>query len=85
VDPLTITMLAIAAVLVVGLLLLGRFAPGSGARQLRWQPPRSPEIEAQNEIDDLEQMREAVNAKRRARGRAELSEDDVRRLPERPA
>ena len=43
----------------------GVFYPGSGAEVLDWNPTRSPELEAQNEIDDLEQMREAANRRRR--------------------
>jgi hypothetical protein len=59
------------------LLLLGRFYPGSGAEQLDWRPTRSPELEIQNEIDDLDQMREAVNRRRRARGQAELTDEEL--------
>ena len=71
-------MLGGVALLLVVLLLLGRFYPGSGAQQLDWRPTRSPELEVQNEIDDVDQMREAVNRRRRARGEAELTEDDLR-------
>jgi hypothetical protein len=78
VDPFAAIMLGGVALLVIALLLLGRFYPGSGAQQLDWRPTRSPELEVQNEIDDLDQMREAVNRRRRARGQAELSEDDLR-------
>jgi hypothetical protein len=77
VDPFALIMLAIVGGLVVALLLLGRFAPGSGAEQLDWRPTRSPEVEVQNEIDDLEQMREAINSRRRARGEEELTEEEV--------
>lgn len=71
-------MLAIAGLFVLAVLLLGRFYPGSGAEQLDWRPTRSPELEAANEVDDLDQMREAVNRRRRARGQAELTEGDLR-------
>ena len=67
-DPFALIMLALVGGLLVVLLALGRFYPGSGAKQLDWRPTRSVELEVQNEIDDLEQMREAVNARRRARG-----------------
>jgi hypothetical protein len=77
VDPFALTMLALVCGLVVALLLLGRFYPGSGAKQLDWRPTRSVEVEIQNEIDDLDQMREAINSRRRARGQAELTEDEV--------
>lgn len=73
-------MIIIGLVLVVllAVILLGIFYPGSGAEQLDWTPTRSPELEAQNEIDDLDQMQAAINAKRRARGAPEISEREVR-------
>jgi hypothetical protein len=77
VDPFALIMLGGVAVLVLVLLLLGRFYPGSGAEQLDWRPTRSPELEIQNEIDDLDQMREAVNRRRRARGQAELTDEEL--------
>ena len=76
-DPFTLVMTGLLLVLVLGVLALGLFAPGSGARQLDWRPTRSPELEAQNEADDLDQMVEALNARRRARGQAELTEGEV--------
>jgi hypothetical protein len=78
VDPFAAIMLGGIALLFIALLLLGRFYPGSGAQQLDWRPTRSPELEVQNEIDDVDQMREAVNRRRRARGEAELTEEDLR-------
>ena len=73
-DPFALIMLGIVGGLLVAFLLLGRFYPGSGAQQLDWRPTRSAEVELQNEIDDEEQMFEAINARRRARGQAELTE-----------
>jgi len=78
VDPFAAIMLGGVVLLLVALLLLGRFYPGSGAQQLDWRPTRSPELEVQNEIDDMDQMREAVNRRRRARGEAELTEEHLR-------
>jgi hypothetical protein len=78
VDPFVAVMVGIFVLLVVGVLLLGVFYPGSGAEQLDWKPTRSAELEYQNEIDDLEQMTEAVNARRRARGAEELTEAGLR-------
>jgi hypothetical protein len=64
---------------VIGIFLaLGKWYPGSGAEQVDWRPTRSPEVEAELEIDDVDQMIEAQNARRRASGRREISEDDVR-------
>ena len=77
-DPFALIMLGLVAGLLVVLLGLGRFYPGSGAPQLDWRPTRSVELEVQNEIDDLDQMREAINARRRARGEEELSEETLR-------
>jgi hypothetical protein len=67
-------MAGIFAFLILFILLLGIFYPGSGADQLDWKPTRSPEVEAQNEIDDVAQMLAATNARRRARGASELTE-----------
>jgi hypothetical protein len=78
VDPFALIMLGLVGGLLVVLLALGRFYPGSGAKQLDWRPTRSVELEVQNEIDDLDQMREAINARRRARGEEELTEETVR-------
>lgn len=77
-DPFAVIILGGVAGLVIALLLLGKFYPGSGAEQLDWRPTRSPEVEVQNEIDDLDQMLEAANARRRAKGRPELTEDGIR-------
>ena len=64
---------------VIGIFLaLGTWYPGSGADQVDWRPTRSPEVEAELEIDDVDQMIEAQNARRRASGRNEITEDDVR-------
>jgi hypothetical protein len=75
-DPFAAIMLGGVLALLVALVLLGLFYPGSGAAQVDWRPTRSPEVEAQNEIDDLAQMVEAVNERRTARGLEELSEAD---------
>ena len=44
-DPFAAIMLGGVLLLLVALLLLGRFYPGSGARQLDWRPTRSPELD----------------------------------------
>ena len=63
--------------LLVALILLGVFYPGSGADQVNWKPTRSVETEVQNEIDDLDEMLAAANEKRRARGAVELTEEGI--------
>jgi hypothetical protein len=60
------------------LLVIGHFYPGSGAELVDWRPTRSPEVEAQNEIDDIRQMLEAQNEMRRRRGAAEIDEMALR-------
>jgi uncharacterized protein YkwD len=77
VDPFVIIMVGLVGGLLVALILLGLFYPGSGADQVNWKPTRSVETEVQNEIDDLDQMLEAANEKRRARGAAELTEEGI--------
>lgn len=72
---LTLGMLA----LIVGVLfLIGHFYQGSSADLVDWKPTRSPEVEAQNEIDDLQQMLDAQNEMRRRRGAPELDESALR-------
>lgn len=70
-------MVGIFGLLFLMVILLGIFYPGSGAEQLDWKPTRSPEVEAQNEEDDIAQMLEAANARRRKRGDAELTEEGM--------
>jgi hypothetical protein len=64
-------------VVVLIFLAIGRYYPGTGAEQIDWKPTRSPELEAELELDDLDQMLEAQNERRRRSGRPELTEDDV--------
>jgi hypothetical protein len=76
-DPFAAIMLGGTALLVIALMLIGAFHPRSGADVLRWRPTRSPEVEAQNEIDDVDQMLDAANERRRARGLPERTLADV--------
>lgn len=72
---LTIGMLAA----IVGVLVLvSHFYRGSGAELVDWRPTRSPEVEAQNELDDVRQMIEAQNEMRRRRGAPDVDEDALR-------
>jgi hypothetical protein len=69
----------IGGLVAIGILLaIGRWYPGSGAEQVDWRPTRSPEVEAELEIDDVDQMIEAQNRRRRATGRGEITEADIR-------
>ena len=77
-DSFAAIIIGLVLLFLLAVVLLGVFYPGSGADQLDWKPTRSPELEAQNDIDDLAQMQAAINAKRRARGAGEISEQQVR-------
>src|SRR3954454_19399180 len=56
---------------------IGKYHPVSGAEVLDWKPTRSPEVEAGLELDDVQQMLEAQNERRRAGGEDDRTEDDV--------
>jgi len=56
---------------------IGKWYPGSGAEQVDWRPTRSPEVEAELEMEDMQQMLDAQNERRRRTGRPEISEEDV--------
>ena len=72
---LTLGMLA----LIIGVLvLIGHFSQSRSVDLVDWKPTRSPEVEAQNEIDDVRQMLEAQNEMRRRRGVAEVDEGALR-------
>lgn len=64
-------------ILVVALLLLGRFYPGSGAEVLDWQPTRSAQLEAELEQGDIDQMLAAQNRWRRKRGAPERTLEEL--------
>jgi hypothetical protein len=77
-DEFAVFVLGMGVIVLAILLAIGKWYPGSGAEQVDWRPTRSPEVEAELELDDVDQMLEAQNARRRASGRPELTEDDVR-------
>ncbi len=70
--------IGIVAFMIGVLLVVGHFYPGTGADLVDWTPTRSPEVEVQNEIDDIRQMMEAQNEMRRRRGAPEISEQELR-------
>lgn len=72
--------LAMVGFIVLCLVLLARAYPGSGADLVDWKPTRSHELEAQLEIDDVQQMLEAQNEYRRRRGATDLTEEDAQRM-----
>jgi hypothetical protein len=71
--------LGILAFMVGVLLIVGHYYPGSSASLVDWVPTRSPEVEAQNEIDDVRQMMEAQNEMRRRRGAPAMTEEELHR------
>ncbi len=84
----------VSLLVVVGVLvLIDHNYKGSTADLIDWKPTRSPEVEAQNEIDDVQQMLDAQNEMRRRRGapeidegalRAEVEEEELERLRHNP-
>ena len=62
---------------VVTVVLLGLFSKRSALEILDWKPTRSPEVEAENEIDDVEQMIAAQNDIRRRLGKPERTLDEI--------
>ena len=71
--------IVIVLFLVGVLALVGHYYGGSDADLVDWYPTRSPEVEVQNEIDDVRQMVEAQNEMRRRRGVPDLDESELRR------
>jgi hypothetical protein len=77
VDPFTVLFGGLMVFFVVAVLLLGMFSKRSAHDILDWKPTRSPEAEAQNDIDDVDQMIEAQNAIRRRRGLPDRDEAEI--------
>lgn len=78
-DFILISLGAVGAI-VLCLVLLARAYPGSGADLVDWKPTRSHEVEAQLEVDDVQQMIDAQNQYRRRRGATDLTEADAERM-----
>jgi hypothetical protein len=74
---LTLGLLVLLFLILVA--LARAFEGHSVADLIDWKPTRSPEVEAQNEVDDVRQMIEAQNVLRRKRGAKEITEADVQR------
>ena len=77
-DEFGVFVFVALAMVVLIFLAIGKYYPGSGAEQVDWKPTRSPELEVELELDDVDQMIEAQNERRRASGRPEITEDGVR-------
>jgi len=79
VDTFTLIVTGAMVALIVWVVLLGLYHPKSGAEILDWHSTRSPELEAQNDIDDLAQMIAAQNELRTRHGKHVRTEDDFER------
>ncbi|HLL86156.1 MAG TPA: hypothetical protein VK387_02460 [Thermoleophilaceae bacterium] len=72
-------LVVLGFLILVGMLMaLGRWYPGTGAEQLDWKPARSYEDEVRLELEDIDQMLELQNERRRRTGRPELTEEGLR-------
>ena len=79
-DPFALVLLGALAGLILWVWLLGKYYPGSGMEQLGLRSAR--EITENREAldaEDLEQMLDAHNARRRRRGERELTVGDLER------
>ena len=76
-DAFTVIFGGTLAFFVILVLLLGVFSQRSPRDILDWKPTRSPDAEAQNEVDDVAQMIEAQNELKRRRGAPEISEEEL--------
>jgi hypothetical protein len=73
-----VVFLGLGAVVAAGIVALGLWYPGTGAEQVGWRSARSrTDAEARGDAEDLAQLLEATNARRRARGERELTVDGL--------
>jgi hypothetical protein len=73
-----VASIVIVLFLVGVLVVVGHFYGGDDASLVDWYPTRSPEVEVENEIDDVRQMVEAQNEMRARRGAPLLDEASLR-------
>jgi len=78
VDPFALAMLGLLVGLVLLIVLVGKFAPGSGLNELGLKGSREI-LERREALDaeDVHQMIAARNARRRARGEAEVTLEEM--------
>jgi hypothetical protein len=77
VDPFAVIIVVGLAALVLWIAVLGRFS-GRGHDHVDWKSAREvTESREALEVEDLAQMLEAHNARRRRRGEAEVTVDDL--------
>jgi hypothetical protein len=83
VDAFTVIFGGLLTFFIVTVLLLGLFSKRSARDYLDWKPTRSPEVEMQNDVDDIAQMIEAQNEIRRRRGLPDRDEEEIEASVER--
>jgi hypothetical protein len=76
-DAFALIVFGGIAAFILVLLAIGRWYPGSGADVIDWKPTRSYEKQVELEIEDLDQMLEARNERRRRRGESDLTTHQV--------
>jgi len=76
-DAFTVVFGGLLAFFVITVLLLGLFSKRSARDYLDWKPTRSPEVESQNELDDVAQIIAAQNELKRRRGAPEITEEEI--------
>ena len=76
-DTFTLVSTVLVGALIVTVVLLGVFSKRSALDILDWKPTRSPRVEAENEVDDIEQMVAAQNELRRRRGKPERTLEEI--------
>ena len=76
-DGFTALALFFGALAFIVFYAIGKYHPMSGAEVLDWKPTRSHEDEVALELEDVDQMLEAQNERRRADGRPELTQDGL--------
>lgn len=76
-DPFAVILLAGFAALAIWIIVLGRYS-GRGLEQLDWKSSREvTETREALEAEDLAQMLEAHNARKRRRGETEVTVEDL--------
>lgn len=77
-DPFTVVLIGGLVALILWIVILGKFAPGSGLEQLGWKSAQQIyEKREALDVEDLDQMLAAHNERRRKRGEADLTVEDL--------
>jgi hypothetical protein len=78
VDPFAIVIVGGIVAMILWVVLVGKLAPGNGYEQLGLRSAREVvETRESLEAEDLQQMLDAANARRRARGDREVTVDQL--------